>query len=184
MWQKFAGTSAEQTFNTEVKHMATAKKSELKKIGRPAEPVPADKAEEIIDWISQGKTLREWCRNNEIHYSTVYLWMGKDKEFAQRFAHARDIGHDVIADETFDIIDSIPPSDANGKTDSGYVAWAKNRVELRLKLLAKWNPKKYGDKMINEHTGADGGAIQIDDTERAAKLKAILTAAQARKNAG
>jgi hypothetical protein len=27
------------------------------------------------------------------------------------------------------------------------VQWAKNRVELRLKLLAKWNPKRYGDKV-------------------------------------
>ena len=30
--------------------------------------------------------------------------------------------------------------------DSAFVQWQKNRVELRLKLLAKWNPRKYGDK--------------------------------------
>jgi hypothetical protein len=48
--------------------------------------------------------------------------------------------------------------------------------------LAKWNPKKYGDKTMTEVTGADGGAIQIDDTERAAKLQSILAAATARKN--
>jgi hypothetical protein len=53
---------------------------------------------------------------------------------------------------------------------------------MRLKLLAKWNPKKYGDKTMTEVTGADGGAIQIDDTERAAKLQSILAAATARKN--
>ena len=172
--------------------MATAKKSEPKKIGRPAEAVPADKAQEICDWVSQGKTLREWCRNNDIHYSTVYLWMGKDKEFAQRFAHARDIGHDAIADECLEIIDTEPEmaeslstsGSSSSHRDSAHVGWLKNRAEMRLKLLAKWNPKKYGDKTINEHTGADGGAIQIDDTERAAKVKAILTSAMARKNAG
>lgn len=128
--------------------------TEPKKIGRPPEPVPQDKADKIISWISLGKTLREWCRNNDIHYSTVYLWMEKDKDFAQRFAHARDIGHDCIADETLEIIDSPPPNDMNGKTDAGYVTWARNRAEQRMKLLAKWNPKKYGDKMGVEHSGA------------------------------
>jgi len=29
----------------------------------------------------------------------------------------------------------------------------KNRVEARLKLLAKWNPKKYGDKVGVEAGG-------------------------------
>ena len=118
--------------------------------------------------------------------------MGKDKEFAQRFAHARDIGHDAIADECLEIIDTDPEmaesistsGSSSSHRDSAHVGWLKNRAEMRLKLLAKWNPKKYGDKTINEHTGADGGAIQIDDTERAAKVKAILTSAMARKNAG
>jgi hypothetical protein len=69
------------------------------------------------------------------------------------------------------------------KVDSGYVAWQKNRAEQRLKLLAKWFPKKYGDRSAMEVTGADGGPVQISDTQRAAKISAILAAAQARKNA-
>ena len=135
--------------------MAT-KKTEPKKVGRPPEPVPADKAQEICEWISQGKTLRQWCRENDIHYSTVYLWMEKDKDFAQRFARARETGHDAIADETLDIIDEIPErtlTENGDKVDTGYVAWSKNRVEQRMKLLAKWNPKKYGDKLDIEHSG-------------------------------
>jgi hypothetical protein len=36
----------------------------------------------------------------------------------------------------------------------------KLRIETRLKLLAKWNPKKYGDKLA--HTGASGdGPIEL-----------------------
>ena len=35
----------------------------------------------------------------------------------------------------------------------------KLRIDTRLKLLAKWNPKKYGDKLA--HTGPEGdGPIQ------------------------
>lgn len=137
-----------------------------KRIGRPPEPVPQDKADEIIAWISAGKTLREWCRDNEIHYSTVYLWLEKDEDFAQRFGRAREVGQEVIAEEALAITDEPPErilTEQGDKVDPGYVAWAKNRAEMRLKLLAKWNPKKWGDKL--DLTSKDkqlGLAINID----------------------
>ena len=37
-------------------------------------------------------------------------------------------------------------------------------------------PKKYGEKTSMELTGANGGPVQISDTERAAKIAAILAA--------
>jgi transposase-like protein len=125
--------------------------------------VPEDKAEAICQWISLGQTLRQWCRENDVHYSTVYLWMEKDQEFAQRFARAREIGHDAIADETLEIIDTEAEfaeswsKDGDGGSkhrDSAHVGWLKNRAEQRMKLLAKWNPKKYGEKVGVEHSGA------------------------------
>jgi hypothetical protein len=136
--------------------MAT-KKSEPKKMGRPPEEVPQDKAQAICEWISLGNTLRQWCRENDIHYSTVYLWMEKDADFSQRFARARDVGHDAIADEALAIIDTFPVetvSDSGSRLDAGHVSWLKNRAEMRLKLLAKWNPKKYGDRVGVEHSGS------------------------------
>lgn len=142
----------------------------MKKTGRPPEPVPQDKADAIIDWISSGQTLRQWCRENDIHYSTVYLWLEKDDEFSQRFARARDIGHDCIADDALDILDTRPEytmTENGEKVDTGYVAWAKNRAEMRLKLLAKWNPKKWGDKVDLTSDGkAVGLAINIDLSEK------------------
>lgn len=138
----------------------------MARTGRPPEPVPQDKADQIIEWISAGKTLREWCRENGLHYSTVYLWMEKDEEFAQRFARARDIGHDAIADECMEIIDTPPErilTEQGDKVDPGYVAWMKARAEERRKLLAKWNPKKYGDKVdVTSDGKAVGLAINID----------------------
>ena len=137
--------------------MAT-KKTEPKKVGRPVEEVPQDKVNEIIDWISHGQTLREYCRiEGNPSFKTVYNWIEKDKEFATRFAQARDVGGDVIAEEALAIIDTFPieaVSDSGSRLDAGHVAWLKNRAEMRLKLLAKWNPKKYGDKVGIEHSGA------------------------------
>jgi hypothetical protein len=125
------------------------------KTGRPPEAVPEDIAEQLSEWIAHGKTLREFCRQEgKPAWRTVYDWMIKDKEFSARIAHARDLGYDAIAEETLAIIDEPPPSDMNGKTDNGYVVWSKNRVEQRMKLLAKWSPKKYGDKVGIEHSGS------------------------------
>lgn len=134
--------------------------------GRPVEPVPEDLANEVIEWISNGKTLRDYCRQDgKPHFNTVYGWIEKDEDFAMRFAHARDTGHDVIAQECMEIIDTFPMmADGDGKSriDAGHVAWMKNRVEMRLKLLAKWNPKKYGDKLDVEHKGSVGLNISIN----------------------
>jgi hypothetical protein len=35
------------------------------------------------------------------------------------------------------------------------------RIETRLKLLAKWDPKRYGERLHSEVTGVDGGPLQI-----------------------
>ena len=50
-------------------------------------------------------------------------------------------------------------------TSSGsetHVGWRRLQIETRLKLLAKWNPKKYGAKQQTELTGPDGGAIKTE----------------------
>jgi hypothetical protein len=134
--------------------------------GRPVEPVPQSEIEEICQWISEGKTLRDYCRQDgKPHYSTIYAWLLKDDEFAQRFAQARDIGADVIAEEALSILDEMPErvvSATSNSIDSGYVSWQKARAEFRLKLLAKWNPKKYGDKVDLKHSGSVGLSINID----------------------
>lgn len=66
----------------------------------------------------------------------------------------------MLFEETLDIIDERPPLDENGRTDSGFVAWQKNRAWQRMEMAKKLNPAKYGDKIGMEHTGADGGPIQ------------------------
>lgn len=74
------------------------------------------------------------------------------------------MGHEAIAEETVEMVDAEPERGPDGKVDPGWVAHTKLRVEHRLKLLAKWSPKKYGDKVQAELTGLDGGAIAVQST--------------------
>ncbi len=115
--------------------------------GRPPEPVPADQAASLVKWVSEGRPLREWCRQpGNAHWTTVYEWMDKDSEFSLRIARAREDGYDVIADECMRLADIEP-------IDQTHVGWRRLQIETRLKLLAKWNPKKYGDRVGVDHAG-------------------------------
>ena len=118
-------------------------------MARPSKRSPQVE-DEICRRLSEGETLRAICRDEGMPpWRSVYDWIAQDEGFAARFARAREVGADAIAEETLDILDE-PPERTNNehgdKVDSGYVAWQKNRAEQRLKLLAKWFPKKYGDK--------------------------------------
>ena len=125
--------------------------------------------EELVIWISEGKTLREFCRQDGYpSYGTIYDWIEKDEHLASRIARARLIGEDVIAMECLEIADDGTNDWETRKTAKGVEYEAHNpevvnrsrlRIDTRLKLLAKWNPKKYGEKVAL--TGGDGvGPIQ------------------------
>lgn len=150
------------------------------KLGRPAEIVPQDQAEAIVTWITEGRTLRDYCRQSGApNWNTVYAWVQKDADFAERIAKARDAGADAIAEDILQMIDSQPTILEGGKIDPAHVQWMRVRADMRLRLLSKWRPSKYGDKV---QIGGDSasGPIQISDTERASKIAAILAAANAR----
>ena len=121
--------------------------------GRPIEEVPVDIAAEVLHWLGEGKTLRAYCRQEgKPSYRAIYRWLDKDEEFSSRFAQARDLGEDVIAQECLAIADD-ESKDVYGELElpnNVAVNRAKLRIETRLKLLAKWNPKKYGDKIMHQ----------------------------------
>lgn len=118
-------------------------------------------ADEICQRLAEGETLRAICRSEGMPaWRTVYDWSYANPEFAAAIARARDEGFDAIASETLEIVDQAPPTTQFGSTDSGYVSWQKMRAEQRMKLLAKWDPKRYGDKLDLNHSGALNITVQ------------------------
>ncbi len=123
---------------------------------------------EICERIANGEPLRAICRDEHMpSWRTVYNWIELDADFAARIARARELGFDAIAEDTIAMIDKEPErcdTQFGDKVDAGHVQWQKNRVEQRLKLLAKWSPKKYGDK------------IEVDAKVDVSMAEAILAA--------
>lgn len=134
----------------------------------------------IVELMCDGKTLSAICRDEPgmPHRQRVYEWIDADPEFAKAMERARDLGADAIAEEALQIADTTEEgveleigSEGDTKEKRGdMLGHRKLRVETRLKLLAKWHPKKYGDKVTNEHTGAGGGPIVIAATDLDEKL--------------
>ncbi len=129
--------------------------------GRPSTFKP-ETAQEICDRLSKGEPLAQICRDPGMpHPSTFRVWcdQGKmlgDVTLAIAYARARDDGFDAIASEAMDIIDAAPErvvtvmgeERSESRIDGASVQWAKARAELRLKLLAKWDPKRYGERQL------------------------------------
>lgn len=153
-------------------------------------PYPAKKnpklIEEVLSRIAQGETLAALGRELDFHPATWSKWINEDEGLAIAYAHARDVGADVIAEDALRIIDEEPlrvvEVDDEGKTshgriDSAAVAWAKNRAEMRLKLLAKWNPKKYGDKQDVNIGNKEGETLKTETKVDVSELTVQLAEA-------
>lgn len=114
-------------------------------------------ADEICERISQGETLRSICRDEGVPaFQRIYEWMARDSEFAERFAKARDVGFDAIAQECMEIADS-KDEDAQSR---------KVRIWARLELLKKWDPKRYGELIKQQHSGPNGGPLEFTEIIR------------------
>lgn len=137
----------------------------MAKIGRPSKRTP-EVIERIVSGLSAGTPLTVICDSDDMPADrTVREWAEKDEELSAAIARARDAGFDRIAVEALSIIDAEPErvvsvsedgERSSERIDSAAVQWAKNRAELRLKLLAKWDPKRYGDKAEIDHKSSDG----------------------------
>ena len=122
--------------------------------------------EEIVQRISNGETLRAICREEgKPHWTVIYDWLKENPEFNLRFTRARDIGHDAIAEECLQIADDKlgdwTLTDSGPTFDGDHVQRAKLKIETRLKLLAKWSPKKYGESTQLKHADADGNKLNL-----------------------
>jgi hypothetical protein len=145
---------------------------------------------EICARLAEGEPLRVICRDPHMPaWRTVYDWIEADPDLAARIARARKLGFDAIAEEALEIADTPEigeetEDDGGGKVKvrrGDMLGHRKLQVETRLKLLAKWCPAKYGERTAMELTGANGGPVQINDADRAARVAGLLALAEQRK---
>jgi hypothetical protein len=154
------------------------------KIGRPSKYTP-EIAQEMCNLLAEGVPLREICRREGFpEWRTVYDWMVRDDKavasgggagLSAAIARAREIGQDAIAEQIWLDMIAEPErilSEGGGRVDSGYVQWQKAKAEIGLKLLAKWNPKRYGDRV--QLAGDAENPLKVEVETQADKMMAAL----------
>lgn len=114
-------------------------------------------AAEIVARLSKGEPLTHICADDWLPCDdTVREWAKANDAFSRDIARAREAGFDAIALECLDIADNtendtkwVGGDEGNERAvaNSEWISRSKLRVETRLKLLAKWDPKRYGDKL-------------------------------------
>ena len=133
------------------------------KIGRPSKYTP-ELAAEICERLANGEPLRQICRDDHMPaWQKIYEWMVKDADLSGAIARAREVGQDAIAEQIWIDMQVEPErilSEGGGRIDSGYVQLIRARADIGLKLLAKWNPKRYGDRV--ELAGDKENPLQIN----------------------
>lgn len=164
-----------------------------KKIGRPSKYTP-ELAAEICERLSTGETMRQICRDAHMpHWTKVYDWLAKDPDLSVRVARAREAGFDALAEEALEISNTPhlgqkkvfssgagEDEDSMTVTEEDMLGHRKLQIETRLKLLACWNPKKYGNKVA---LGGDAeNPIKVEaQVEAETMLAAILKNVELKK---
>lgn len=146
---------------------------------------PSTYSEEIAAKIcsriaTSSDSLRKICAEDGMpNPDTLYLWLIKHPEFSEQYARARKDQAQLLADEIVDIADSekigeIVTIKADGTEErkiADMIEHRKMQIEARKWVASKLLPKKYGDKVQQEITGADGGPVQASISVQFVKPK-------------
>lgn len=126
----------------------------------------------IVERLSKGEPMAVICRDEGMPAArTVRDWVANSEQVSAAIAHAREEGEDYLAAECLAIADDARNDFMEARASEGdekagqfngeHVQRSKLRIETRLKLLAKWNPKKYGDRVAVDHGVQDNLAEQL-----------------------
>lgn len=168
--------------------MANMTDKPKRKVGAPRKYDPAEWMPVICSRLAQGDSLYQACAAagpGAPSPDTILDWVRKDPAgIGRQYAHARETGYALLADEILALSDkthewvTVQELDADGKPlldpqgqpllkqvlmplNSDVVAHKRLQIDTRKWMLSKMLPKVYGDKVTQEHTGADGGPIAI-----------------------
>ncbi len=107
--------------------------------------------DEICDLIASGQSMRDVCKLKGMPSEAgLYSRMARDEAFAAKVTKARVAQQEHEVEACIHIADDATPED---------VQVAKLRIWARQWRAAKLAPKKYGDKIAAEITGADGAPL-------------------------
>lgn len=118
------------------------------------EPILADR---ILRRLADGESLRKICEPDDMPApSTVCGWALVNEQFSEQYARARDIQSEVLVEECRDLADAAAIEPTSEKVQA-----AKLQIDQRKWQAGKQSAKKFGDKVTQELTGANGAPLSF-----------------------
>jgi hypothetical protein len=149
--------------------------------GRPPFQWTAEIEDYILFKIIAGHSLRAIVKLAEEDYKgkpfpsldTIVVYAASNADFSVRYARAKELQQDMMAEELIDIIDGKHPEFINAE-----LGQRKESVEARKWVMGKLRRKKWGEVKVTEVTGVDGKdlipAQTIDPRTLSPEAKAAL----------
>lgn len=146
---------------------ASQSSSSLTKLGRPSIPYDSDIADEICASLATSERgLETICRTEGMpSYRTIYRWLEEHEDFRQKYARAKEMQGQLLAEQIIPIADDssddlVTRYRQDGteyeSVDHDNINRSRLRVDARKWLAGKLAPKIYGDQIKVEHSGTVG----------------------------
>ena len=155
-------------------------------VGRPS-GYTQEIADSICSDLAEGKSLRTVCKGDGMPSTqTVFRWIRQFPEFRDQYARAKEESADAMAEDILDIADSSSNDwmEVHDKENVGYrlngdaINRSRLRVDTRKWIASKLKPKRYGDKVQTELTGANGGPVEVAEVPAEEVARRIAFALQ------
>lgn len=132
----------------------------------------------ICERIAEGYSLRQIGKEIGCVKSAITDWVRDEPDFDVRYARAMELRTEHFAQEILEIADEGTNDwmEREGVfvPDHEHISRSKLRVDTRRWLMSKMLPRKYGDRVVNEHTGTDGAPIEVSVEHRQKQVLEIL----------
>lgn len=125
-------------------------------------------SDDICAKLADGKSLSSICKEKGMPSTTaVFSWLAKHEQFADAYARAREAQAVKLAEEILEIadetaFDTIDREGGGKSANSEWINRSRLRVDARKWLASKMFPKKYGERIAQEVSGADGSPLTIE----------------------
>lgn len=136
-------------------------------MGRPSCKTP-ELIEKFLSLVEDGRSINTICKDESMpSRETIRKWMRDDTEFVAKYARAREVSADNLAEEIVDIADDkeLDPHDK------------RVRIDARRWVAGKMKPKKYGDKL---DMNLSGSLEHVSDQRLTETLGGLLAKCQLR----
>jgi hypothetical protein len=101
----------------------------------------------ILERVADGEPLARILRADGMpKLSTWYDWLASDPALSGRYARAREAGIDLTVYDMLELVNDEPRI-VEGRVDPGDVALRRLRAETLMKVISKWDAKRYGDRL-------------------------------------